>query len=154
MKNIIQIAEWIAKEAHYHQKRRYTGEPYFTHCYNVARGVAKLVQDQEMIAAAFLHDTVEDTSVTIDEIGEIFGERVAGLVYDLTDHFTPENYPHMNRAKRKALEAKRLGTIHVDAKLIKWCDLADNTANIVAHDPGFAKIYLVEKAQVLKEMGF
>jgi len=154
MKTLIQKAEWISKEAHHNQKRRYTGEPYYFHTYNVARAVAKLFNDEEMIAAAFLHDTVEDTDITIEEIGDIFGERVAGLVYDLTDHFTPENYPHLNREKRKILEAKRLGTIDVDAKIIKWCDLADNTANIVAHDPGFAKIYLREKAYVLECMGF
>lgn len=144
----------FAIKAHEGQKRKYTGEDYYNHVKNVAMEVAKVTNDQDVIIAAFLHDTVEDTNTTIDEIGELFGLKVAELVYDLTDHFTRENYPNFNRAKRKILEAKRLGTISNDAKLIKGCDLADNTASIVKHDLGFAKIYLREKAYVLEQMGF
>lgn len=152
--SIIEKAEFVAKEAHHEQKRKYTGEPYYTHVKSVADRVAKINDDPELIAAALLHDTVEDSDVTVDEIGEIFGLRVAEIVYDLTDHFTKENYPNLNRKKRKKLEAKRLGTVSEDAKLIKLCDLADNTSSIIEHDPGFARIYLKEKATVLKAMGY
>ena len=152
--NRLEKAQAFAKKAHEGQERKYTGEPYYNHVYSVARKVAKINNDPDLIIAALLHDTIEDTNVTVKEIGELFGERVAGIVYDLTDHFTPENYPNFNRKKRKALEAKRLGTISDDAKTIKLCDLADNTSSIVEHDPGFAKYYLKEKADVLHEMGY
>lgn len=152
--NKIEIAQIFAEEAHKGQERKYTGEPYYNHVYSVSRRVAKINNDPDLIIAALLHDTVEDTEVTGEEIEELFGTRVAELVYDLTDHFTKENYPNFNRKKRKNLEAKRLGTISDDAKMIKLCDLADNTASIVEHDPGFARIYLKEKAEVLKNMGY
>lgn len=150
----IKLAAIIAEEAHKGQLRKYTKEPYFNHCIAVAARVAEITDDEDMIAAAYLHDTVEDTEMTIAEIGKLFGKRVAELVYDLTDHFTPENYPNFNRKKRKNLEAKRLGTISEDAKKIKLCDLADNTSTIVELDPGFARHYLREKADVLHEMGY
>lgn len=151
---LIGRAKAVAQLTHEGQKRKYTGEPYYTHVESVANRVAKINDDPELIAAALLHDTVEDSNVTVDEIGEIFGLRVAEIVYDLTDHFTKENYPNLNRKKRKALEAKRLGTVSEDAKLIKLCDLADNTSSIIKHDPGFARIYLKEKSAVLKAMGY
>lgn len=154
MSSLVERAEYIARRVHDGQFRKYTREPYFLHVYNVARRVAKIDNRPELIAAAFLHDSVEDTDLTIEEVGEMFGLEVAELVYDLTDHFTKENYPNMNRAKRKSLEAVRLGTISNDAKLIKLCDLADNTSSIVEHDPGFAKIYLKEKADILEAMGY
>jgi len=152
--SMIEKAKWVAQEAHEGQKRKYTGEPYYTHVESVANRVAKIMDDPELIAAALLHDTVEDSDVTVDEIGEIFGLRVAEIVYDLTDHFTKENYPNLNRKERKRLEAKRLGGISEDAKMVKLCDLADNTSSIIEHDPGFARIYLKEKSMVLKAMGF
>lgn len=151
---LIDEATEFANEAHGDQVRKYTGAPYFDHVYAVAERVAKYTDDPFIYIAALLHDTVEDTEVTVGEIGEIFGRRVAELVYDLTDHFTTENYPNLNRAERKALETARMATVSDDAKLIKLCDLADNTSTIVEHDPGFAKVYLKEKAALLEAMGF
>jgi len=147
-------AEDFANEAHGDQKRKYTGEPYFEHVFSVAERVKELSDDPILYIAALLHDTVEDTDVTVEEIGELFGSRVAEIVYDLTDHFTSDNYPHLNRAERKALEIERMGTVDRDVKLIKLCDLADNTSTIVEHDPGFAKVYMREKAALLEVMGF
>lgn len=148
------MAEDFANEAHEGQVRRYTHEPYFNHVYSVAQRLKEFTDDEEMIAAALLHDTVEDTEVTIEDIYEIFGIAIAEMVYDLTDHFTKENYPKLNREKRKFLEAKRMGRTSSKTKLIKLCDLADNTSSIVEHDPGFARVYFKEKAILLEEMGY
>lgn len=151
---LIGKAKFVAEEAHKGQVRKYTGEPYYTHVVSVANKVAELTDDAEMIAAALLHDTVEDSDVTNEEIYEIFGRNVAEMVYDLTDHFTKETYPKFNRKKRKGLEAKRLGGISERAKVIKLCDLSDNTSSIIEHDPGFARVYMKEKSMVLEAMGF
>ena len=151
---LVSRAKVFAAEAHKGQLRKYTGEAYFYHVNNVALAVFAAKGSETMVAAAYLHDVVEDTKYTIEDIGELFGLEVAELVYDLTDHFTSKNYPNWNRAKRKYHEAKRLGKVSKDAKLIKWCDLADNTSTIVKYDPGFAKIYLKEKAYTLEEMGY
>ena len=150
---LVLSAEAFAMKAHINQVRKYTGEPYFFHCQNVASRVARLpICNKYMVAAAYLHDTIEDTDCTYLELERAFGARVANLVRELTDQYSKALYPEMNRKKRKELEAVRLGNISDEAKLIKWCDLMDNTSSIVKHDPGFASIYLKEKAHVLSEM--
>jgi hypothetical protein len=59
----------------------------------------------------------------------------------------------MNRAERKDAEARRLGRVSLEARVIKLADINDNTSSIVAHDPNFAKVYLREKAFVLAMIG-
>jgi len=151
---MIDQARSLAETMHIEQVRKYTGEPYFNHCEAVAKMVMSKGGDAEQIAAAYLHDTIEDCGATFDGLKDVFGVGVATLVMELSDEYTHEKYPDLNRAARKKLEAERLGTISDRAKLIKWCDLADNTSSIVEHDPGFARIYLVEKARCLEAMGF
>lgn len=152
--NVLQKASLVAQAAHADQKRKYTGEPYFNHCHAVASLVYSMTRNEYMAAAAFLHDVVEDTAVTIEEINLLFGKEIAEMVYDLTDQFTPEAYPKLNRQKRKKLEADRLGKCDPKVKLIKLCDLQDNTKDIEQHDDGFARIYLKEKAYLVKAMGY
>ena len=144
----------FAIRAHGDQKRKYTGDPYVTHCIAVADLVAKRTDDEEIVAAALLHDTLEDTAATYDDLKSEFGSRVASIVLELTDEYTKERYPDLNRKKRKSLEAERLGGVSDDAKLVKVCDLTDNTSSIVEHDPKFASVYLVEKAAVLRALGY
>ena len=152
--NKIKHAIAFAMKHHSHQFRRYTGEPYFNHLNRVADSVEKLGGTEDMIVAAWLHDVVEDTEVTFDIIHQKFGYEVMSLVVELTSLYTSEKYPEKNRAKRKELEAVRLGTISKEAKLIKRCDISDNLTSIVIYDPEFAKLYLAEKAEVLKRMGY
>ena len=107
-----------------------------------------------MVAAAWLHDTIEDTDTTFDDIVTKFGPQVAIYVGELTDKFTHEKYPHLNRARRKELECDRYRYVLPETKQIKLCDLIDNTKSIVEHDPKFAIVYLREKANLLEAMGF
>ncbi|MBO6542280.1 MAG: HD domain-containing protein [Alphaproteobacteria bacterium] len=146
-------AEAFATTAHASigQRRKYTGDPYIVHPRNVASLVASVGGSPEMIAAAWLHDVVEDTPVTQDQIKEAFGPSVADLVYWLTDISKPEDG---NRKARKALDREHIASAPPEAKTIKLADLIDNSASICAHDPGFARVYLQEKAlllDVLKE---
>jgi len=152
--SIVQKAKDFATAAHSDQVRKYDNEPYIVHPIAVAKLVASMTSDSEMVAAAYLHDVVEDTPVTGEEIFKHFGLRVAELVYDLTDQFTKEQYPKLNRKTRKNLEAVRLGKCSKDVQLIKICDMADNTKSIVKDDPGFAVLFLREKAYILEEMGY
>lgn len=147
-------ARAFAAAAHLGQKRKYTGDPYIVHPIAVADMVARKGGTTEMVAAALLHDVVEDTPVTSEEIHEKFGPVIGGLVDELTDEYTKENYPEWNRAKRKHAESIRLSQVSESAKIIKWCDMADNTTTIVEHDPGFAKVFLREKAELLERLGF
>lgn len=145
---LIARAAHFSQSAHAGQVRKYTGLPYFTHTYDVAKLVAHYTGDPEMTAAALLHDTLEDTDTMAMDILTEFGERVHSLVIDLTDIYTE---PHQgNRAQRKALEADRIARIDPDAQTIKLADLIDNTQSIVAYDTNFARIYLREKAAYLQ----
>ena len=150
MNKLIEKAIVFAKEAHGNQKRKYSGEPYFVHPEAVAKIVAEKGGDYEMIAAAYLHDTIEDCDITYERILVEFGKRVADLVLELTDVYTSESYPTKNRAERKRLEAERLWKISDDAKMIKRADIKHNTSDIVANDADFAKVYLAEKEYILK----
>ena len=146
------LLEKVAKFAalkHAGQLRKYTFEPYIVHPTAVARAVAEAGGDEATIAAAYLHDTLEDTDTTYAELVVEFGSEIADLVVELTDHYTSEAFPHLNRAARKALECKRIAGISAKAKMVKKADIDDNIASIMAMDPAFAKVYLPEKAAVL-----
>ncbi len=79
----LQQAYELAAEAHEHQKRK-TGEPYVIHCLETAATLAELRLDPPVVVAGLLHDTVEDTTVTLADIREEFGEEVAKLVDGVT----------------------------------------------------------------------
>lgn len=161
MVDIIRRARLFAIHAHDGQVRKYTGDPYWYHYQAVAKLVEQKTVPQDgrvevLVAAAWLHDTIEDTDTTAEQIMEEF-PRCYQLVCGLTDYYTPKQFPNENRAWRKEKEAIRLGQmadIVPGIRLIKWCDLADNTASIVEHDPKFAIIYLREKAFILEQLGF
>lgn len=124
------------------------------HCEAVAHEVARRGGSDSLIAAAYLHDVVEDTNTTLDEIRDQFGFTVADLVDELTDKFTKEEYPELNRIERKRRECERWKKCSEQAQLIKLCDLIDNTETIVKYDPSFAVVYLREKADLLEAMGY
>lgn len=146
MTNIISLARDFAAEKHKTQKRKYTGEPYINHCASVAEIVAGITDDPNMIAAAWLHDTIEDTGTKYTELCDVFNSDVADLVICLTDISEPSDG---NRAIRKKLDRDHLSLAPPKAKTIKLADLIDNTSSIVEHDPGFARIYLAEKELLL-----
>ncbi len=137
----------FAQEAHRGQVRKYTGEPYITHPIAVSEIVDTVSSDEEMIVAAILHDTVEDTDTTLDDIRDVFGLRVSLLVDDLTDVSQPGDG---NRAIRKKKDLEHTAKASPDAKTIKLADLIHNTQSIVAKDPKFAKTYIAEKALLLE----
>lgn len=149
--DLIETARLYAQAAHraVGQKRKYTGECYTVHTEEVAALVASFDGTKEMIAAAHLHDVVEDTAVEVADIRAVFGEEVADLVDWLTDSSKPEDG---NRAVRKAIDRDRLGTAPAAAQTIKCCDLISNTTSIVEGDPRFAKVYLKEKFELLDVM--
>ena len=151
MTDIVARADAFAAKAHsaINHKRKYTGDDYIVHPREVAAIVATVPHTPEMLAAALLHDTVEDTGVGIETIRAEFGAVVAGLVADLTDVSTPGGG---NRAIRKGIDLAHTAGASPSAKTIKLADLLSNTASIVAHDPGFARAYLKEKAAMLEVM--
>jgi (p)ppGpp synthase/HD superfamily hydrolase len=144
-----QRARLLAEQKHsaINHLRKYTGEAYITHPAAVAELVRSVPHTEAMLAAAWLHDTVEDTGATFAEIELLVGSEVASLVEMLTD---VSKLSDGNRATRKAIDLQHTAKATPAAKTIKLADLIDNTISIVAHDPKFAKVYLAEKAALLE----
>lgn len=146
--NTVEKAKVFATAAHaaVGQTRKYTGEPYVVHPMEVASIVESVGGTEAMVAAALLHDVLEDTGVTVDVLEEQFGSEVTDLVLWLTDISKPEDG---NRSTRKALDRQHSAAAPAAAQTIKVADLISNSRSIVAHDPGFAKVYLEEKRLLL-----
>jgi hypothetical protein len=152
MNNLIESARTFATSAHQRigQQRKYNNLPYDVHLHAVAKLVASVTDDPEMIAAAWLHDTVEDTPATLDDIAENFGAAVAELVESLTDVSMPSDG---NRVIRKSIDREHSAQASARAKTVKLADLIDNCKDIAAHDERFARVYLVEMGALLKVLG-
>lgn len=149
----------FVKEQHGDQKRRYTNKPYWTHVYNVAEHTARY--EPEGIEAALCHDLLEDTACDRQQLMELleqinYGKQeatsICNTVEQLTDQFTPEQYPEMNRLTRKAKEAERLGTVGYLAQSIKYADIIDNVLSIARFDEVFGRKYVPEKIDILNQM--
>jgi (p)ppGpp synthase/HD superfamily hydrolase len=111
----------LLAEKHGGQKQRVNGAPYVEHPLAVARDVSEAGFEPEMVAAALLHDIVEDSDVTIDELRARFGDRVAGLVEAMTDEGEVEPYE-----RRKALHRERVLAAGSDAAAIFAADKLNN----------------------------
>ena len=153
MSDLVERARAYATRAHkrIEHRRKYSNQPYEVHLEAVAKLVASVSDDAETIAAAWLHDTVEDTPATLGDIEAQFGAAVAELVEELTDVSKPGDG---NRALRKDIDRQHLAQASARAKTVKLADLIDNCSDITRHDPRFARIYLAEMGallEVLKE---
>ena len=137
----------FAEKAHRGQVRKYTSEPYINHPISVACLVQTVTSDSDTLAAALLHDVVEDTTYTLDDIYSKFGADIECLVRDLTDISKPSDG---NREARKKIDRKHTSEASPDAKTIKLADIIDNMKSIAEHDPEFAKVYMKEKKALLK----
>lgn len=136
------------KHASIRHLRKYTGDPYSVHLAAVARSVAKVENATEsMVAAAWLHDVLEDvSSVTRNEIEAEFGSDVASLVVQLTDVSRPADG---NRSARKARDRDQLAQASSEAQTIKLADLLDNASDILAYDHAFGPVFLKEMDNLL-----
>ena len=144
--NLIIKAKKFAEKAHKGQLRKYTNEPYINHPISVARLVQTVCNDEYVLMAALLHDVVEYTETTIDDIWREFGGKVADIVSDLTDISKPEDG---NRKIRKEIDRQHIAKACKEAKLIKLADLIDNHKSIEKYDPDFAKVYMAEFLRLL-----
>ena len=150
--DLVQRADAFAAAAHgsINQRRKYGGEPYIVHPRHVREILLEFSSQPvtpEQEAASLLHDTREDCGITDAQIRDEFGDMVADLVGWLTDVSRPENG---NRKVRKALDLAHTASAPPAAKSIKCADLISNAPSITDHDPGFARVWLKEKAAILE----
>jgi len=121
-----------ACECHAKQRRKGTSaEPYVNHLADVARRVAEATggQDINLIAAALLHDCIEDVGVTCGDLVTAFGEDIALLVAEVTDNKSLE------KAERKRLQVVNAPKKSDRAKMLKLADKASNLRALVASPP-------------------
>ena len=125
-------AATFAAQKHRRQKRKgINGEPYINHPLEVASILASVgkVEDTDVLIAAILHDTVEDTNTTKEEISEMFGDNIAEMVLEVTDDKT------LPKAERKQKQIEHAPHLSVGAKQIKLADKTNNIGDILNNPP-------------------
>lgn len=158
--HILEKVRDFADQAHGEQRRKYSDEPYIVHPVQVMTICTKYTSDLAVLSAALLHDVLEDTVLSKEEMQDFLNTvmdnkkalRTTRLVEELTDVYIKKDFPKLNRKKRKAREAERLAYVSSEAQTIKYADLIDNTENIVVKDPDFAFVFLSESQQLLTKM--
>ena len=128
---ILKAADFAAYK-HRNQKRKDEEKtPYINHPIAVAKIISEIgnIEDPEILAAALLHDTIEDTKTTPEELIENFGERVCHLVQEVTDE---KSLPKLERKQRQIDHAKEISK---DAALIKLGDKISNVTDITYTPP-------------------
>ena len=116
----------FALRAHAGTERRGKGFPYIVHPLEAVEIVATMTADQELLAAAALHDTVEDTDVTIEQIREEFGEHIASLVEAESDIKVTGVSKEESWRIRKQAAIDRLAAAPLDAKMVALGDKLSN----------------------------
>lgn len=151
----------FAAQAHGNQMRKYTVERYIVHPVRVMEMVRQYNNALPVLAAALLHDVLEDTPVNKNELGEFLSAvmdrqdaaKTLQLVEELTDVYIKASYPGLNRRARRSKEAERLAACSPEAQTIKYADIIDNIPGIVHYDNDFALVYIRECKQLIEELG-
>ena len=126
--------------------RRYTNDPYEIHLEAVAEMVEQVGGSPEMVAAAWLHDVVEDTDATFLELERQFGAVITRFVRELTD---VSSRGDGNRKARKAKDRWHIEQSSPASKTIKLADLINNARSIIEHDSKFAAVFMNEMRLLL-----
>ncbi len=116
----------FAVQAHAGTERRGKGFPYIVHPLEAVEIVATMTPDQELLAAAALHDTVEDTDITVEQLREAFGDRIASLVASESDEVHEGVCEEDSWHARKRAAIERLSRASRDAKMVALGDKLSN----------------------------
>ena len=157
---ILQQVKDFAVQAHNGQQRKYSPEPFIAHPVRVMEMCSLFNTELPVLAAALLHDVLEDTDVDQNELKQFLqtvmneneAQQTEELVVELTDVYSKRCYPTWNRNKRKQIEADRIEKTSAKAQTVKYADIIDNCKGIVEQDPEFANRFLRECSALLKRM--
>lgn len=147
-------------QAHGEQTRKYSPERYIVHPVRVMQICREYTTDISVLSAALLHDVLEDTAVTKEDLNEFLhtvlnpsdASKTLQLVIELTDVYVKKAFPSWNRRKRKMKEAERIKHTSKDAQTIKYADIIDNCPEMTEKDPEFAERFLRECRSLLTKM--
>lgn len=127
LKTVLEAASWAAKK-HSGQKRKgKEGEPYINHPLEVANLLASIggIDDVNVLTAALLHDVVEDTATSPEELSRRFGKTVADIVLEVTDDKS------LPKQERKRLQVEHAPNLSTGAKLVKLADKISNITDVI-----------------------
>ena len=124
--SLLDKAVIFAVKAHANTERRGKGFPYIVHPMEAMEIVATMTSDQELLAAAALHDTIEDTDVTVEEIRAEFGDRVARIVDKESDRFEAGVSEEDSWRGRKQAAIDRLASVSIESKMVALGDKLSN----------------------------
>ena len=157
---ILRLVKDFADEAHGEQMRKYVPQRYIVHPIEVMEICSRYTDDISVLSAALLHDVLEDTPTTQEEIETFLltlldkkqTEKAIRLTVELTDIYTKAAYPHLNRRARKEKEHERSAQNSPDAQTIKYADIISNSVDITKHDKNFGPRFLREVKSQLKTL--
>ena len=139
---MIEKAKHIAQEAHKDQIRKFDGSPYFVHPESVAmivREYKKSKHINELVCAAYLHDSIEDCGLSFDYLQSEFGYMVASIVAEVTN-----DYKIMKKYGKKYYMSNKVLTLSSYGLVIKLSDRLDNVSDFDIAPPEFKKRYSEE----------
>lgn len=129
---LLQRALAFAEKVHKDQSRKLEDEPYINHCTGVASLIASVSDDEDLIAAGLLHDTIEDCepygSVTTDTLSNEFNSRIARLVDSVTEPAKADTW-----VQRKAAAVRHISTLAPDELTLKSADVLHNVRSITQY---------------------
>jgi len=149
--SILERAIFFATQKHEGQRRKApegrVGLPYITHPLDVMTRLIRVgVTDERTLAAAVLHDVLEDTETTEQELIDHFGEEVAAIVVEVSDP------PGMSKTAAKKRQVHMAPTMSDPAKLVKTSDKTSNVDNIITHPPGWTPDAIVGYTESAKRV--
>lgn len=130
-----------AIEKHKGQKRKFSGEPYVCHPIRVMSDLAKFQFPIPVLIAGVLHDTIEDTDATEEEIAKLFGNEVASIVKEVTN-----DKAKLKEMGKTAYLAEKVANLSRSALAVKFADRKDNLSDIGSNE--WSKNYLDQSEQV------
>jgi len=153
MSKILKSAE-LARYAHSEQVRKFSGLPYVSHVGRVAGRVSvHKFSTEDMIAAAFCHDILEDTRINYEELSLVIGKNAANIVLELTN---PSKNSSLSRSERKRMDRDHIVKISKEARIIKFFDRIDNISELLRDyfllsksEKEFSAIYAYESRLLL-----
>ena len=125
-KDLLDLAVLKAFKHHKGQLRKFCDEPYVYHCLRVGSLVGDYTDDEDLVTAGVLHDIVEDTSVTLDDVRRWFGDDVAGLVDELTN-----NLEELRAVGKRDYMFEKFSNLSDGALIIKSLDRLDNLTGLI-----------------------
>lgn len=144
---LLEKAQRWAARGHLGVNRKFSDLPYIVHPEAVVEIVSQITDDTDVLAATWLHDIVEDTDKTVDDIRKHFNDRIAQLVWEVSKITSGSKKP---RNERVIMDCFHYGKGSKWGKTIKLADAIHNLPLMIRDNPKFAPKYVAEKKLLLQ----